>query len=583
MATIAHTEYPRPQLARESYLNLNGEWDFARCKRGAPYSYDRTIIVPFSPESRASGLGDFVLQPDEEIHYRRSFTMPGSFIRDKTLLHFGAVDYECFCSVNGVFVGSHRGGYLPFSFDVTDAARAGGNMIELSVTDPTDTGTQARGKQKLARGGIWYTPQSGIWQTVWIESVSADYVRDILITPDISSKSVTIEVDSAADDVSVSVFDGDSLVGTCASRRATIDMAGRDLWSPENPKLYDVVVTTPGDTIRSYFGMRKFSIGFDGDYLRLFLNHAPYFHRGVLDQGYWSEGLLTAPDDDSVIRELELVKSMGFNMIRKHIKVEPLRWYYHCDRLGILVWQDFVCGGGPYRFPKVALLPFLGLRLRDTDYRLMERDDAEGRAGFVRDMRETVATLRNCVGLCTWVLFNEGWGQFDSARLTRELKEIDRTRFVDSASGWHDQDENDWDMFSMHTYYTRLKVPRRPGRVIVLSEFGGYSLKISGHVFDEKKLFGYRVFSRKDERGNFDDLRSAYRALIEERLAPLIPKGLSASVYTQLSDVEEEINGFVTYDRKVVKIDPDFVRALNEKLVCVLPDSCDSSGFTVLS
>ncbi len=566
MTTIAHTEYPRPQLARDSYVNLNGEWDFAHGKRGASFSYDRTINVPFSPECRASGIGDFVLQPDEESHYRRSFSLTESFIKEKTLLHFGAVDYECFCFVNGAFVGSHRGGYLPFSFDVTNVVSAGANTVELSVTDPTDTGTQARGKQKLARGGIWYTPQSGIWQTVWMESVSADYVRDIRVTPDIDTGTVTIEVDCAADVVSVRVFDGAELIGSSPLRRATIDMAGRDLWSPENPKLYDVVVTTPGDTVRSYFGMRKFSIGFDGKYRRLFLNNKPYFHRGVLDQGYWPEGLLTPPGDDSVVRELGLVKRMGFNMIRKHIKIEPLRWYYHCDRLGILVWQDFVCGGGPYRFLKVALLPFLGFRFRDSDYRFMERDDAEGRAEFVRDMRGTVSTLRNCVGLSTWVLFNEGWGQFDSGRLTRELKALDPTRPVDSTSGWHDQGKKSGDMKSLHTYYTKLKVPRREKRVVVLSEFGGYSLKIPGHVFDEKKLFGYRVFSRKDERGNLDDLREAYRELVEDRLVPLIPKGLSASVYTQLSDVEEEINGFVTYDRSVVKLDPDLVRSLNEKL-----------------
>jgi len=572
MNTIAHTEYPRPQLARDSYLNLNGEWDFSRCARCVAHSFDSKILVPFSPESRASGRGDFVLGPDEELHYRKSFFVPVGFLKARAFLHFGAVDYECSCFVNGTWVGGHRGGFLPFFFDITDVVAAGETVVELTVVDPTDRGTQARGKQKLARGGIWYTPQSGIWQTVWMESVPRGYVKALSIVPDVDSGTASISVETETEGgagsesvaespgVTVSVYDGGELVGSSQSLRAVIDMTGRELWSPEHPKLYDVVVTAGEDTVRSYFGMRKFSVASDGKRSRLFLNNEPYFQKGLLDQGYWSEGLLTAPDEDAVVRELELVKAMGFNMLRKHIKIEPLRWYYHCDRLGIIVWQDFVCGGGPYPFLKVALLPFLGFRFSDKKYKFMGRTDEAGRLEFEREMRETVRLLGNCVSVGMWVLFNEGWGQFDSVRLTRELKSLDPTRTVDSVSGWHDQGTGSSELKSLHVYYTKLKVPRRERRAVVLSEFGGYSLKVSGHVFDENKTFGYRVFR---EAGEF---RDAYRALIEDRLLPLLDEGLAASVYTQLSDVEEEINGLVTYDRAVVKLDVDFVRALNERL-----------------
>jgi len=564
-------DYPRPQLERDSFFCLDGEWEFAHCAKGAHFAYDRVIRVPFSPESRASGIGDFVLQPGGEIHYRKAFRLPGGFVRDRLFLNFGAVDYECACLVNGRPVGSHRGGYLPFSFDITASALPGENVVELSVTDPTDSGVQSRGKQRLKRGGIWYTPQSGIWQTVWLESVARDYVSDLRIVPDIDTDTVRITVCAASPSASVRAFDGDRLIARADSpggdepradgtHEFVLSMAGCEYWSPENPKLYGLVVSTPTDEVRSYFGMRKFSVGSDGRHRRLFLNNKPYFHRGLLDQGYWPEGLLTPPGEDAVVRELELVKKMGFNMLRKHIKIESLRWYFHCDRLGIIVWQDFVCGGGPYEFLKVGLLPFLGFRFRDGDYGFMGRRDRSGREEFVREMGETVSLLKNCVGLGVWVLFNEGWGQFDSVELTARLRKLDGTRTIDSVSGWHDQGKETSELKSLHTYYTALAVPARETRAVALSEFGGYSLKVPGHVFDEKKSFGYRVFR---DAGGF---REAYRELIEDRLLPLLDRGLCASVYTQLSDVEEEINGLVTYDRSVIKLDVGFIRALNERL-----------------
>lgn len=561
MNIISHTEYPRPQLERISYINLNGEWDLSHSKQGVETKTNYKINVPFSPETSASGIGTFILQPNEKLIYKREFDLSSEFIKEITLLHFGAVDYACVCYINKKEAGSHKGGFLPFQFDITQYIQIGKNEIQLIVTDPTDTGTQSRGKQKLKRGGIWYTPQSGIWQTVWLESVSRDYVKDVKITPNIDTESVEIIVDTESSAITIQILDGEKIIAESSNQNANIMIPNMQLWSPDDPKLYSVLIKTPGDTVKSYFGMRKFSIGFDGKFKRLFLNNKPYFHNGLLDQGYWSEGLLTPPDDESMVKEIKLLKEMGFNMLRKHIKIEPLRWYYHCDRLGILVWQDFVCGGGPYETWKVAYLPFIGWKTNDTKYKFLNRTDESGRDEFISEMNKTVNLLKNTVSLSVWVLFNEGWGQFDSIKLTAELKKLDNTRTIDSVSGWYDQGKDSSDLKSLHLYYQKLKVPKNEKRVIVLSEFGGYSLKTDGHVYDENKLFGYKILPNKES------LEKEYRNLIEKELIPLIDKGLSACIYTQVSDVEEEINGIVTYDRKVVKFDIDFMRKLNSKLV----------------
>lgn len=561
MKKISHTEYPRPQLERNSYINLNGEWDLTHIKSDYNSKIDYKINVPFSPESTASGIGSFILQPNEELVYKKEFEIPSDFVRDITLLHFGAVDYSCICFINGKEVGSHKGGFLPFQFDISNWIQIGKNEIQLKVKDPTDLGPQARGKQKLKRGGIWYTPQSGIWQTVWLESVSKDYIKDIKITPNIDTKTVEIIVTTDNNDVNIQIFDGNKIIGESSLKTANIEIPNMELWSPENPKLYEVLIKSPSDTVKSYFGMRKFSIGFDGKFKRLFLNNKPYFHNGLLDQGYWSEGLLTPPNDQAMENEIKLMKEMGFNMLRKHIKIEPLRWYYHCDRLGILVWQDFVCGGGAYETWKVAYLPFIGWKTKDTKYKFLNRTDEAGRKEFISEIDQTVHLLKNTVSLSVWVLFNEGWGQFDSVQLTEKLKKLDDTRTIDSVSGWYDQGQESSDLKSLHLYYQKLKVPKKEKRVIVLSEFGGYSLKTEGHVFDEKKLFGYKILPDKQS------LELEYKKLIESELIPLIDQGLSASIYTQVSDVEEEINGIVTYDRKVIKFDIEFMKNLNAKLV----------------
>lgn len=561
MKKIVHTEYPRPQLERDSYINLNGEWDLTHSKLGTEDKAQYKIIVPFSPETRASGLGNFILQPQEELIYKREFELSSEFIKDITLLHFGAVDYSCICYINDKEVGVHKGGFLPFHFDISEYIKIGKNEIRLTVTDPTDTGTQSRGKQKLKRGGIWYTPQSGIWQTVWLESVSKDYIKDIKITPNIDTNSVEIILNTESHHVTIQILDGDNIIAESTNANATLNIPNMELWSPENPKLYGILIQTSGDKVKSYFGMRKFSIGFDGKFKRLLLNNKPYFHNGLLDQGYWSEGLLTPPNDEEMEKEIKLMKDMGFNMLRKHIKIEPLRWYYHCDRLGVLVWQDFVCGGGAYETWKVAYLPFIGWKTKDTKYKFLNRTDEAGRNEFISEMSETVNLLRNTVSLSVWVLFNEGWGQFDSIKLTEKLRELDNTRTIDSVSGWYDQGKDSSDLKSLHLYYQKLKIPKNEIRAIVLSEFGGYSLKTEGHVFDENKLFGYKILPDKQS------LEKEYKNLIENELLPLIDKGLSASIYTQVSDVEEEINGLVTYDRKVVKFDIGFMQQLNSKLV----------------
>lgn len=558
---ISHTEYPRPQLERDSYINLNGEWNLSHSRIGSETKKHYKINVPFSPESKASGIGTFILQPEEELVYEREFELQTTFVKEITLLHFGAVDYSCICYINGKVVGSHKGGFLPFHFDISSYIKIGKNEIQLKVTDPTDTGHQSRGKQKLKRGGIWYTPQSGIWQSVWLESVSPDYIEDIKITPNIDTKSVNIQIKTNSSTATIQILNGEIVIAEASGIETNIPIPDMELWSPENPKLYGILIKTSGDRVKSYFGMRKFSIGFDGKFKRLFLNNKPYFHKGLLDQGYWSEGLLTPPNDEAMEKEIKLMKDMGFNMLRKHIKIEPMRWYYHCDRLGVLVWQDFVCGGGAYETWKVAYLPFIGWKTKDTKYKFLNRTNEDGRNEFIKEMEQTVYLLKNTVSVSVWVLFNEGWGQFDSIQLTKKLRNLDNTRTIDSVSGWYDQGKGSSDLKSLHLYYQKLKVPKKEPRVIVLSEFGGYSLKTEGHVYDENRLFGYKILPDKQS------LEMEYRSLIEDQLVPLLSRGLSASIYTQVSDVEEEINGIVTYDRKVVKFDLELMRELNAKLV----------------
>ena len=542
-------EYPRPQMRRDSFINLNGEWDYAVTAAfdTQPTKWDGKILVPFSPECELSGVGR-TTQPDEYLWYRRDFERPEC--KDRIILHFGAVDQSCTVYINGLRAWRHIGGYLPFEFDATGFLHKGTNELSVCCRDLSDTSYHSRGKQKTERGGIWYTRQSGIWQTVWAECVPQDCIKSLKITPDCDNACVSVIADTVGDKKSFAIFDGKSY-----PLPATIPVPDFEPWSPENPKLYDFSVCCGEDRVESYFAMRKFSVEKDKDGVkRLFLNGKPYFHNGLLDQGYWSDGLYTAPSDEAMIFDIMTAKSMGFNMLRKHIKTEPLRWYYHCDRLGMLVWQDMVNGGGEYD-PLVVTAPlFTGIHLKDKNYKLFARGDMEGRARYETELNETVSLLYNCPCIAMWVPFNEGWGQFDAARIAAKLTEADPTRTVDHASGWHDQKIGD--IKSLHVYFKKYVFkPDKLGRAVILSEFGGYNLAVKGHCFNSKN-FGYRRLRSKKALGR------ALGSLYGGEIRPAYTRGLAAAVYTQLSDVEDEVNGLITFDRKVVKLDADTVKSI---------------------
>lgn len=548
-------EYPRPQMVRDSYLNLNGPWSYAiTTSANKPAQADGTILVPFSPESELSGVGH-VLQPEEYLWYIRTVTLPDGFNVGRVLLHFGAIDQTATVWCNGVELATHTGGYLPFTVDITEVL-AKENTILVCVRDATNKSQLPRGKQTLHPHGIWYTPQSGIWQTVWLESVPQNYIRSLHVTPLFDAHQVEITVEGE---------------GQC-----TIDLEGKRFtfpagvpahvpvqsfrpWSPEHPTLYPFSVTLGDDTVYSYFAMRKCSVETDKDGVRrLFLNGKPYFHNGLLDQGYWPDGLYTAPSDDALVYDIQLAKDMGFNMLRKHIKIEPLRWYYHCDRLGIIVWQDLVSCFERWQTLTMQVLPFLGVHLKDRPSGRLGRAGEPGRRQFLRDMADTVDLLYNCVCLGLWVPFNEGWGQFDALAVTDRLRTLDPTRPIDHASGWHDQGGGD--LKSRHVYYRPVRLRGDGRRVLALTEFGGYSLQCPGHLASDKK-FGYRMY---DHAAAWMD---AVERLYETEVLPLIEsQGLSAAVYTQLSDVEDEVNGLVTYDRRLCKMDPARMRKINSKL-----------------
>ena len=562
VGALPHAEHPDPQAERENWLCLNGAWDFYKQTTDGKRAYEGTVTVPFSPETENSGIGgDFVLESGEMLVYRRKTVLDQALLQGHTVLHFGAVDSTCEVFWNGVRVGGHEGGFTAFSIDVTQVARLGENEIRVECRDEATRNGFTRGKQSDRRGGIWYTPQSGIWQTVWLESMPQKHIHALKITPDAEHGTVKIASDSFGEWQTVIVYDGETEILQARYQSEAILSYDFELWSPEHPKLYGMILENEsGDRVKSYFGVRSFGTAPDKNgKMRLTLNGKPYFFNGVLDQGYWSDGMLTYPSDAAAYDELKMLKDMGFNTVRKHIKVEPMRWYYHCDRLGLLVWQDFVNGGGDYKFTHVAAFPFLGFHHKDSDYRYFARGDAAAREEYLRTADETVDQLYNCTCIALWVPFNEGWGQFDSCAMTERVRKKDPTRLIDSVSGWHDQGVGKTEMRSLHTYYTPLKVPR-DSRPVVLSEFGGYSMKISGHVFDETREFGYKKFRSQDE------LLKAVRDLYLQKLKPLIKKGLCGAIYTQVSDVEEEINGLVTYDREIIKLPIREMRQINDEI-----------------
>ena len=546
-------EYPRPQFARDSYLNLNGMW---KCKfsksYGLPSTFGTDIVVPFSPETPLSGV-ERVLKPDEYLHYEKHFDLPESFNKGRVFIHFGAVDQIATVYLNGTKLGVHKGGYTPFTFELTDYIKDTDNVLNVTVTDYSDTKEFSRGKQKFSRGGIWYSPQSGIWQTVWLESTPKEFLERVKITPDYDNSTVSFEF-FGTDDVVTSIYDGDNLIAETTEK--TVKIPDFKEWSPESPFLYDVVFSACGERIKSYFGMRKFSVMKDkGGILRLALNNKPYFHNGMLDQGYYPDGFLTPPSNDAMKYDVETVKKMGFNMLRKHIKIEPLLWYHYCDVNGILVWQDMINGGGKYGL-EISVIPFIGITLDDTKYKTFARTDKECRDLYYEELTDMIDYLYNCPCIAMWVPFNEGWGQFDSKVAYDLIRSMDTTRVIDSTSGWHDNGHTD--VISKHIYFTPIKV-KTGDKPYVLSEFGGYSQRIKGHTFNDK-MFGYKIYNSKEA------LTKAYLKCFNNTIIPQIKTGLSATVYTQVTDVEDELNGIMTYDREVIKIDVDKLKEINERV-----------------
>lgn len=563
-------EYPRPNLVRDSYLNLNGEWEYAITKSKEIEKYDGNIVVPFSPEAYLSGV-QRIVQPDDYLHYRCKFRLGADFIKERLILHFGAVDQECEVFLNGIRIGEHKGGYLPFSFDITNEMKIGENTLTLCVVDMTEKAPHARGKQKLVKkgkyGSLFYTPNSGIWKTVWLESVSEEYITNLKVTPcfDESAIAVLVSTNGEPKEANIQILFQDNVVKETkiqTNKTVKIVLDSFKSWTPDEPYLYDIKIDTGTDEVTSYFGMRKFSTGKDRNgILRFYLNNKPYFFNGLLDQGYWPESLLTPPSDDALKYDIIKLKELGYNTIRKHIKIESERFYYHCDKIGMIVWQDMPNGGGDYNMVFVTYLPnafnWFARGVKDSLYSLFKRRDEEGRRQYYNDLEGMVNQLYNHPSIAVWVPFNEGWGQFDANMATKTIRKLDSTRLINEACGWFDQ--NGGDMYSIHNYIRKLKVKPQSNRVVALTEYGGYSYPVENHVAC-KKEFGYKSYK------NAEELTENYKRLWEEEIYPNIKDGLCSAIYTQTSDIEEEINGLMTYDREIVKIKKEVVKALNQKL-----------------
>ena len=575
-------EYPRPAMRRDSCEILNGPWQYAITQMAEyPAAWQGSILVPYSSEAPASGVGR-TLQPGQWLHYHRLFAPPAGE-GGRVLLHFGAVDYACAVQVNGHLAGGHRGGYWPFTLDITDLLNGTGrNSLWVAVQDPTGHGTQARGKQTLKPGGMFYPAQSGIWQTVWLERVPDNYIQTLTVTPDYDARTVTVRVHTAKPGGAVNLWAMVRAGGVTIAEDWGSDEADQDgevtlnipeehffPWSPDTPFLYDLTVgTNQGeeagfDTVHSYFALRKWSCAPDAHgVLRFCLNDKPILLNGLLDQGYWPEGLYTPPSDAAVERELSEVKALGFNLLRKHAKIEPQRWYYHCDRLGLIVWQDIVNGGSAYNLWFVTYLtnvlqPLLR-RFPDgkAAYSLLSRAKPAGREEYAHELADTVQALRCHPCIACWVPFNEGWGQFDAGKAVQALRTLDGTRLVDEASGWFDQGGGD--VHSLHNYFYPLRI-RPQKRTVALSEYGGIAWPMPGHE-PPRKTYGYGTAKDRQE------LTARYKKLQLKTVLPQLEKGLSALVYTQLTDVEDEVNGLFTYDRAAVKPDANAVRSVNAAL-----------------
>jgi hypothetical protein len=551
-------EYPRPQMARARWQNLNGLWDYAIRPRteDKPAAFDGKILVPFAAESALSGVMKPVGQANR-LWYRRTFERPAAWGDSRTLLHFGAVDFEATVYLNGKQVGTHQGGNVPFSFDITGAlANAGPQELVVAVWDPTDAGHQPRGKQVDRPSGIWYTAVTGIWQTAWLEPVAPASIDALHLVPDIDAGTlnITTTLRGSAENITIDAvaLDGSRQVATATApsgQPLKLSIPAARLWTPETPHLYDLKLTVRQgnrtlDEVTSYFGMRKIALAKDEKgVLRLALNNKPLFQFGPLDQGWWPDGLYTAPTDDALKFDIEMTKKYGYNMARKHVKVEPARWYYWCDRLGLLVWQDmpsgFARGGsGAYRRPE------------------------QSASQWETELREMIDALRNHPSIVMWVPFNEGWGQYDTVRITEWVKSYDPTRLVNNASGWTDNKVGD--VNDMHHYPGPNAPPLEEKRAAVLGEFGGLGLPVAGHTWQGQRNWGYRNFT------NVEDTTRAYLDLVDKLHVLVGTPGLAAAVYTQTTDVEIEVNGLMNYDR-TIKFLPERIAPANRKVYTEAP------------
>ena len=529
--------YPRPRMRRDSFLNLNGIWEFSVKE---PSFTGKTILVPFCPESALSGVGEHYPE-GTPLWYRRNFTLPDGFHKGRVLLHIGAADQIAEVSLNGTHLCRHEGGYEAFTVDITDALR---EENELTVCCWDDLNNQAfpYGKQVLPekRGGMWYTPVSGIWQTVWLESVPETHIRKLNVENRGASITITTEP-------SLNGFVKVAGLGDFAleNGRVTITPEQPRFWSPEDPYLYACTVAAGEDRIESYFAIRSLEVKHINGYPRLCLNGKPYFFHGLLDQGYWPESLLTPPAPESYADDILAMKKLGFNTLRKHIKVEMEEFYYQCDKLGMIVWQDMV-NNSDYNFLRDTGLPTVGIQKRDDKN---FHKDAASRAMFKKCAEAMVNQLKNHPSICLWTIFNEAWGQFDSDNIYEWFRTLDDTRFVDTTSGWFRREKSDVD--SRHVYFRKVNLKGDGKKPLILSEFGGKTYKAENHVFNPDKSYGYGGC------GTLEQLNTAVKKLYLEEVLPCIEKGLCAAIYTQVSDVEDEINGVMTYDRKICKLQPE--------------------------
>ena len=558
MKQIPLSEYPRPQFKRDSYICLNGLWEYTiKQTEEIPDVFDGQILVPYSPEVEKSGVNKKV-NPDDYLFYRLKYEISKEFIKDKVIVHFGAVDQIAEVFINGKIAIKHVGGFLPFSLDIKPFLTDNNVEIVLRVQDTTNSSYHSSGKQSLKPEGIWYKQQSGIYMPVWMESVKEGYIEKLKITPDIDNSVVNIRFTSSIKKAKLLLNNQEITVN--ANEDNIIKIDNPILWSPENPHLYEFVISNEVDKVESYFALRKVSlIKNEKGKLVIALNNKEYFMKGVLDQGYYQDGLLTPNYDEDYINDIMLVKNLGFNVSRKHIKIESLRWYYHCDRLGLLVWQDFVNGCTKYDFWLNQVPLFVRYKINDHKYKKFFRENEEGRKEAYQEFLDTIDLLYNSPCIVLWTIFNEAWGQFDAKEIYEKLKVIDPTRLYDHASGWHDQGSSD--VKSMHIYKWKVKVPSKrkiKNRAFICSECGAYILDKRLKEAKKKEGFIYLLFNNKE------DFQKEYARFINKEIIPAKKNGMSAFIYTQLSDVEEEMNGFVTYNRKEIKVDVDVIRNINK-------------------